>query len=117
MWEHPDADCMGPVGLAMGELGGEHRPLFPRVSPWWEVGLMEGLELRSRELRAPMFSGRHYTIRNELSPKVLERKPWGHVQAGSVPSKHVLSPAGLKWVPSAGWGMSTGTVPACKSEL
>lgn len=43
-----------------------------------------------------MFSGRHDTIRNELSPKVLERKPWGHVQAGSVPSKYVLSPSRAK---------------------
>ena len=41
---------------------------------------------------SPMFSGCQSAIRDELSPNVLEQKPWGHVQAGSVPSKCVLSP-------------------------
>ena len=49
MWEHPDADCMGPVAF-MGELEWAQATFSPRVSPWWEVGLeMEGLS-QSRKL-------------------------------------------------------------------
>ena len=48
---------------------------------------------------SPMFSGCQSAIRDELSPNVLEQKPWGHVQAGSVPSKCVLSPNNLTFTP------------------
>ena len=98
-WEHPDADRMCPVAF-MGELEWAQVTFSPRVSRWWEVGLeMEGLS-QNRELELPLCCDCHYPIRAELSPKVLEQKPWGHIQAGSVPSKCVFSPSNLTFTPN-----------------